>query len=65
VDLWSNPGDIVFSPFMGIGSEGYQSVIMDRFFVGVELKHSYYQLAGSNLDVASNRKDIEQITMFT
>lgn len=42
LELWSNEGDIVFSPFLGIGSEGYQSLIMGRRFVGVELKRSYY-----------------------
>lgn len=47
--LWSNIGDVVLSPFMGIGSEGYQAVKMGRRFVGVELKESYYNCAVSNL----------------
>jgi len=47
--LWSNPGDVVFSPFAGIGSEGYQSVLAGRRFVGVELKESYYRQAVLNL----------------
>lgn len=47
--LWTNPGDIVLSPFMGIGSEGYVAVEMGRKFVGVELKTSYYQQAIANL----------------
>ena len=50
--LWSNIGDIVFSPFMGIGSEGYQSLIMDRKFIGIELKESYYNVAERNLNNA-------------
>lgn len=45
VDLWSNPGDVVFSPFAGIGSEGYVAVEMGRRFVGVELKDSYFRWA--------------------
>jgi DNA modification methylase len=47
--LWTNPGDIVLSPFMGIGSEGYVSVQMGRRFVGVELKSSYFAQARANL----------------
>ena len=41
VELWTNPGDIVLSPFAGIGSEGYVSLQMGRRFVGTELKASY------------------------
>lgn len=53
VMLWSNPDDIVLSPFMGIGSEGYVSVEMGRRFVGVELKRSYYEQATRNLEAAT------------
>jgi DNA modification methylase len=49
IRLWTNPGDIVLSPFMGIGSEGYVSLEMGRKFVGVELKASYFQQAANNL----------------
>jgi DNA modification methylase len=49
VMLWTNPGDIVLSPFMGIGSEGYISLQMGRKFVGVELKDSYFGQAVRNL----------------
>lgn len=52
VELWSNPGDIVFSPFAGIGSEGYQAIKMGRRFVGVELKESYFKTAVNNLQMA-------------
>ena len=52
VELWSNPGDIVFSPFAGIGSEGYVSLHMGRRFVGAELKASSYQQAARNLERA-------------
>ncbi|MGN7470363.1 DNA-methyltransferase [Brevibacillus sp. SAFN-007a] len=54
VELWSNPGDIVFSPFAGIGSEGYQAIKMGRRFVGVELKESYFTVAVNNLRMAVN-----------
>ncbi len=52
VELWTNPGDIVLSPFAGIGSEGYVSLQMSRRFVGVELKDSYYRQAAKNLNNA-------------
>lgn len=50
--LWSNPGDTVLSPFMGIGSEGVVSLRCKRRFVGVELKESYFRTASRNLDQA-------------
>jgi DNA modification methylase len=53
LQLWSNPGDAVLSPFMGIGSEGYCSVKSGRKFVGVELKESYFNLAVRNMEQAS------------
>jgi DNA modification methylase len=52
VELWTNPGDVVLSPFAGIGSEGYVALQMQRRFVGVELKRSYYEQAARNLDNA-------------
>lgn len=52
VELWSNPGEVVFSPFLGIGSEGYQSILMSRRFIGVELKESYFKTAVNNLQMA-------------
>ncbi len=50
--LWSNPGDVVLSPFAGIGSEGYAAIQYGRRFVGVELKGSYYEQAVRNLQSA-------------
>lgn len=49
VRLWSNPGELVLSPFAGIGSEGYVSLIQGRRFVGCELKPSYWGTASDNL----------------
>lgn len=59
VQLWSKEGDVVFSPFMGIGSEGYVSLEMKRRFVGVELKESYYDQSEKNLrQAASMQQDL-------
>jgi hypothetical protein len=59
VELWSNPGDLVFSPFAGIGSEGYVSLRMDRKFLGIELKRSYWEVAAENLrDVGTRQIDL-------
>lgn len=55
VTLWSNPGDVVFTPFAGIGSELYVAVEMGRRAVGVELKASYYQQAVRNLHAMSSQ----------
>lgn len=49
LELWSNPGDVILSPFMGIGSEGYVALKMNRKFIGFELKESYYKAAVKNL----------------
>ena len=59
--LWSNPGDLVFSPFAGIGSEGYVALQLGRKFLGAELKESYWRQACLNLD--SVKKD--QPTLFS
>lgn len=50
IELWSNPGDLVFSPFTGIGSEGYEAIKAGRKFVGSELKESYFKQACENLE---------------
>jgi DNA modification methylase len=54
IHLWTNKGDTVFSPFMGIGSEGYCAVKMKRKFIGIELKESYYNQAVKNIQRAYN-----------
>jgi len=50
--LWSNSGEVVFTPFMGVGSEVYGAVINGRKAIGVELKPSYYRQAVKNLQIA-------------
>lgn len=52
LQLWSKEGDIVWSPFMGIGSEGYVSLKMGRKFIGAELKESYFNCAADNMEDA-------------
>ena len=52
IHLWTNTGDLVFSPFTGIGSEGYCAIKMQRRFIGTELKPSYYELACQNIEDA-------------
>lgn len=55
VTLWSNPGDVVLSPFMGIGSEGVVSRKLGRKFVGVELKQAYFKQACEWVDSADRQ----------
>ncbi len=57
LELWSNPGDIVFSPFAGIGSEGYVAIEERRRFIGAELKDTYYRQACANLAAATKLRD--------
>lgn len=54
--MYSNPNDLVLSPFGGIGSEGYVSLSMDRRFIGIELKESYWKQACANLKNAIKTK---------
>ncbi|WP_315539982.1 DNA methyltransferase [Eikenella corrodens] len=58
VDLWTNPGDVVLSPFAGIGSEGFVALEMGRRFIGAELKESYFNQAVQNLANASKQGDL-------
>lgn len=57
VKLYSNPGEIVFSPFTGIGSEGYESLKLGRRFYGCELKPEYYEEALRNLAKAQAKRE--------
>lgn len=58
VIMWSNPGDTVLSPFMGIGSEGYVSLKLGRKFVGIELKDTYFGQATEYLTMADAQIDL-------
>lgn len=55
ISLWSNPGEVVLTPFMGVGSEVYSPVSMGRKAIGIELKDSYYKQATINMKEAKNR----------
>lgn len=55
VDLYTNPGEVVLTPFMGVGSEAYSAVSLGRTAVGVELKDSYYVQSVINLEGAETR----------
>lgn len=58
ITLWSNEGDVVFSPFTGIGSEGVGALELDRQFIGSELKESYFKQACENLTNAKSQTDL-------
>lgn len=62
IQLWTNEGDTVFTPFLGIGSEAYQAIKMNRKAIGFELKESYFDLAVKNIKSAIEEK--QQLTMF-
>lgn len=58
IDLWSNPGEIVLTPFLGVGSEVYAAVEMGRYGVGIELKPSYFRQAVANCAELDVKADI-------
>jgi DNA modification methylase len=62
ITLYSNEGDTVFTPFMGIGSEVFQAIKMNRKGVGIELKKAYYDVAVKNVKAAIKSKD--QVLLF-
>lgn len=63
VELFSNPGETVFTPFMGVGSEVYSPVMLGRRGVGAELKASYYRQAVKNVQAAAAGKGFESDNM--
>ena len=64
VELWSNPDDVVLSPFGGVGSEGVGSLRRGRKFVGVELKKEYFDSACKNLAIAERKSKRVEKTLF-
>jgi DNA modification methylase len=58
--LWSNPGEIILTPFMGIGSEVYGAVLNDRKGIGIELKSSYYRQAVRNVEEAVKQRMVTE-----
>jgi len=63
--LWSNPGETVLTPFMGVGSEVYAAVKSDRRGVGVELKRSYYRQALKNMATAGDKREQAELELVT
>ena len=61
VTLWSNEGDKVFTPFLGIGSEVYQSILLKRFGIGFELKESYFNEAIKNCKIAEVESNTKKL----
>jgi DNA modification methylase len=55
IKLYSNPGETILTPFMGIGSEAYTAIKFNRKAIGIELKESYYRIAVKNLKDAEQR----------
>ena len=55
VELYSNPNEVVLTPFMGVGSEVYSPVSLGRKAIGIELKDSYFKQAKINLSLAKDR----------
>lgn len=69
VEMYSNDGEVVLTPFMGVGSEVYSPVSMGRKAIGIELKDSYFKQAKINLELASKRFEegviFKQDALFT
>lgn len=65
VHLWSNCGDVVLSPFAGIGSEGVGAVSLERKFIGIELKESYYNQACEALRAAEAKSNYRPLFSFS
>ena len=63
IELRSNPGEVVLTPFMGVGSEVYQAVRMGRRGIGAELKESYFRQAVKNVAVAESKTE-DQGSLF-
>ena len=57
IRLWSNPGELILSPFAGIGSEGYIALQQNRKFIGIELKEEYFNVACRNLESIKLRQE--------
>jgi hypothetical protein len=62
ITLWSNPGELIFTPFLGIGSEIYQALKMGRRGIGFELKESYFETAHKNILFVIEQK--KQLSLF-
>jgi DNA modification methylase len=64
VELWSNPGEVVLTPFMGVGSEVYGALINGRKAIGIELKQSYYRQACRNCANAVREREQKEMPLL-
>ena len=64
VELYSNPNDLVLTPFMGVGSEVFSPVSLNRKAIGIELKESYFRQAVMNLEKVGERFKESQLSLF-
>jgi len=64
VELWSNPNEVILTPFMGVGSEVFSPVSLGRKAIGIELKESYFRQAVMNLESARVRPIDDQLSLF-
>lgn len=64
IEMWSNPKEVVLSPFAGAGSEGYEALKTGRKFVGIELKESYWKLAAENLRGISDKSQLSILDLL-
>lgn len=62
VQMWSNKGETVFTPFLGIGSEIYEAVSLERYGIGIELKDKYFETAVKNVNTITEKQ--RQLTLF-
>ena len=62
--LWSNPGEVMLTPFMGVGSEVYSAVRNGRKAIAIELKKSYFQQAVRNIEQATKENSTQQSLLF-
>jgi DNA modification methylase len=62
LELYTNKGDLVFSPFSGVGTEGTVSIENNRRFLGFELKESYFELSKKYIEIAENNN--KQLELF-
>lgn len=65
VNLWSNPDDVVLTPFMGVGSEVFGALVNGRRGIGVELKSSYFNQARKNVELAFQPQDVGGFSFFS
>jgi DNA modification methylase len=64
IALWSNPGEKVLTPFMGVGSEVYGAVMANRMGIGVELKTSYFNQATKNIAAGIHNKSVGEVGLL-